>query len=133
MTRVQKAGVGDPLKAIAAGPLGLGEDETLFAGATFEDGVTDPLVCFRTTASALQFCFRAALVDGGGVFSFEFIRPVPPYTIPYTVANPDPLPCAADAEVEYTFPCNGEHRVKITFTPSAAAAGSVGFVDGSQV
>lgn len=132
MTRVQSAGVGDPLKAIAAGPLGLGEDETLFQSATF-DGIDDVLECYRTTASALQFCFRAKVTGGTGVFSFEFIRPVPPYTIPYTVGNPTDLAAPDGTELFKTIACAGEHRIKITFTPDADQAGTVDFVDGSQI
>lgn len=132
MTRVQAAGVCDPLKVIAAGPLGLGEDDTLFAGAEF-DAADDPLVCYRSVASALQFTLHAKVTGGTGVFSFAFCRPVPPYTIPYVVGNPDPVAVVADTEKVGTFACRGEHMVKITFTPDALQVGSITFVDGSQV
>lgn len=133
MTRVQSAGVGDPLKAIAAGPLGLGEDETLFAGATFEDGETDPLFCYRTIAAAIQFCFRAKVSGGAGVFSFEFIQPIPPYTIPYADNNPDDVAAADDVGFMALIACHGEHRIKITFTPDADESGSIDYVHGSEV
>jgi hypothetical protein len=135
VTRVQAAGVSDPLKVIAAGPLGLGEDDTLRAGAEF-DAAEDPLVCFRSIASALEFTLHAKVAGGTGVFSFEFCRPVPPYTTPYGQCNPsDTLaldPGTNDGEGAVSIECHGEHLVKITFTPDADQSGTIVFVDGSQ-
>lgn len=129
MTRVQKAGVNDPLFFPAPGPVGQGTDDTLKAGAAFHAPDPHTLVATIRCAGALAVTLRG-LFTGGGTLSFKYLRPVPPYTGQYGVGNPADKPVLANAEFLYTFEPNGESAVLVTFTE--AAAGSVTFLDVMQ-